>query len=242
MAQYQARMAQHGSSFGAMANTGQPDSSSGFNNPIPPATTSPGGQAPNSSVFPNAFDVNFSLLLKEPTAPAAPAPSSAPAAPAPLSAEQRVTPPSPHAINPANHDSDFQAPADIAEPQVIPGAPDNGDDQPVETQPSPAPVIADSDDDYEEDGEGDIVPRIKGRHVSSINNPYGNVEGVGRGIEEWGAFRFCQFVRRSHLPFPVVARTLKMGPKFTEQRDATRAHNAMLRTVISRVRLSFTWI
>lgn len=33
----------------------------------------------------------------------------------------------------------------------------------------------------------------------------------------------------------VVARTLKMGPAFTEQRDATRAHNAMLRTLISRV-------
>lgn len=93
-------------------------------------------------------------------------------------------------------------------------------------------------EDFEEDSDGEFVARvdIKGRHVSSLNAKYGKVKGVGRGSRKWGEWALVVDLSHDSSDFVVVvARTIKMGPVYASQSDSSRAHNAMLRSLISKV-------
>lgn len=135
------------------------------------ATTTP-------ATFPApAFGVDVSLLLQEPNALGS---GSADVQRAPSQVVD-VTP----------NIADGQTPATGNAP--VPQGPSVDGATPTSPEKPPVDGAAggkgdDSDEEYEEDAAGNIVKRtdIKGRHVSTLNNLHGWVDGVGRGLDGWG--------------------------------------------------------
>lgn len=166
------------------------------------------------------FDLDFSLLLKEPSA------SKDTSAPKETSAPQETSAPSEStglaSIDPALLEQDTphtQTVGSTRQPQDTPSLVSNTD--------STAPEDPSSDDEYEEDNNGNIVKRteIRGRHVSSINNFYDDVEGVGRGSQGWSKILHDQ----SHTHFEALTPVQRLpepsrwGPS-SRSSETQRAH------------------
>lgn len=123
----------------------------------------------------NAFDIDTSLLLKEPEAATTNTPSNSQAQPSQASTPGALGPQTPEGTS-VNPPKDANA----------------GDEGTPPTDPNAVikatPGAEDSEDDLEEEEEDGVVvlrKSTKGRHVSSINALHGLVDGVARGRLEW---------------------------------------------------------